>query len=188
MALIPNNVRAVLLSSAMTITLTMVAGEEGERTDAYPDIVGIPTICFGDTENVKLGQHATHEECLARLNKRISKLVPRVAALIKRPVGDQIIAAFSSFCDNVGIKGCSNSEAMRRIQTGDIRTGCDMLLNWTRAKDKRLALYSRRMRERALCLTGDDINNHRGIDFSRYQQPPQWFIERAASWGLKGKL
>lgn len=185
MALIPNNVKAVIFTGVMTITVTMVSSEEGERTSAYLDIVGIPTICYGDTENVSLGQKATHDECVTRLKNRLEKLIPRVAKIIGRPINNQTLSAITSFCDNVGINGCSSSDAMRRIRHGDIRAACDSLLNWTRAKEKRLALYNRRMRERALCLIGDDIEKGKSIDLNQYSEPPEWFRKRVTQWGLK---
>lgn len=188
MALIPSNVKNALFAGAITLTLTMVAGEEGEVNDAYLDIVGIPTICYGDTEGVVLGQYASHDQCVERLQRRINKLMPKVRSMIGTKVNEQVASSIASFCDNVGTQGCSSSETIRSIRRGDVRTGCDQLLNWTRAKDKRLALYHRRMRERALCLIGDDIAHGIDIDESRYRQPPQWFVDRVTRWGLREKL
>lgn len=188
MVQIPTPIKKSMFAGVITLTLTFVAGEEGVRNDAYLDIVGIPTICYGDTENVKIGQHASQDECVARLNTRIKKLIPTVSRIIGRSINEQSLAALSAFCDNVGINACRNSEAMKRVAAGDTRKGCDLLLNWTRAKDKRLALYGRRMRERALCLVGDDISHGLDANIDQYQKPPQWFVDRVGRWGLKARL
>lgn len=188
MALIPSNVRAVFFTGAITLTLTMVASEEGERNEAYLDIVGIPTICYGDTEGVEMGQTADHGQCVQRLRKRVNKLVPSVTKMLGPNANEQVVSSIASFCDNVGAAGCSGSDAVRRIRAGDVRGGCDALLNWTRAKNQRMALYKRRMRERAICLAGDDIAHGREVNLDAYQQPPEWFVKRVTQWGLRAKL
>lgn len=57
--------------AAIVLALPMVAHYEGLRTKAYLDAVGVPTICWGETENVKLGDVKTKEEC----DKMLSLLV-----------------------------------------------------------------------------------------------------------------
>ena len=39
--------------------IALVAGWEGLRTKAYLDAVKVPTVCFGETRGVKLGDSYT---------------------------------------------------------------------------------------------------------------------------------
>ena len=44
---------------------------EGVRLEAYLDSVGVPTICWGETEGVRLGMKKTLAECDAMLERRV---------------------------------------------------------------------------------------------------------------------
>lgn len=182
---LPPTVKNSIFAGVVTLTLAIVSSEEGVRYDAYLDIVGIPTICYGDTADVHLGQTASVEECSNRLISRLDQLFPKVRKALQVDVNDQVLAALSSFCDNVGLKGCTGSETFRYVNSGQVRLGCDALLNWTRAKNKRLALYKRRMRERMLCLIGDDVAHGMESNLDDYQTPPKWFTDKVKRWGLK---
>ena len=46
-------------TAAGLIAVGIVGGFEGLRTKAYRDVVGVPTICFGETRGVKMGDTAT---------------------------------------------------------------------------------------------------------------------------------
>ena len=174
---IPNNVKATVFCSAAAISAAFIPSEEGMRTEAYLDIVGIPTICMGDTEGVKLGQTTTVDDCNVRLNKRTEKLIPMVEKTVRIQLAGATIASLTAFCDNVGTKACMGSESFKAMRIGHIREGCDKLLNWSRAGKNRYALLGRRMRERALCLVGDDIQNGRAVDWRQYETVPVWFAK-----------
>ena len=45
------------------LTLSLISGFEGVRQAAYLDPVGVPTVCFGHTQGVMLGDTKTLEEC-----------------------------------------------------------------------------------------------------------------------------
>lgn len=49
--------------SWLALALTLLAGAEGLSTVAYRDPVGIPTLCFGYTRGVEMGDTATPEQC-----------------------------------------------------------------------------------------------------------------------------
>ena len=41
---------------------------ESVRNHVYLDLVGVPTICFGHTKGVSLGDHMTDAQCAALLS------------------------------------------------------------------------------------------------------------------------
>lgn len=49
----------------MDIAVPFIAGWDGKRNQAYRDIAGVVTICYGSTRGVQIGQHMTGAECLA---------------------------------------------------------------------------------------------------------------------------
>lgn len=51
------------IAGAVTLAIVLVAGFEGIRRTSYRDPVGIPTICYGHTQGVKLGQTKTQAKC-----------------------------------------------------------------------------------------------------------------------------
>ena len=138
---------------ALAMSIVLLSNFEGERVNAYFDPVGIPTICFGETENVTIRDSATHEECVAQLKKRANEMLTEVYQDVGF-VPDPTAAALVSFCYNVGPSNCRRSEAFRLIREGDEKRGCDALMNWQRAGSNRHLLKGRRQEERDLCITG----------------------------------
>ena len=54
---------AALLAAMVAVATPIYVGWEGSENKAYRDIVGVLTICSGDTRNVRPGQVATDAEC-----------------------------------------------------------------------------------------------------------------------------
>lgn len=137
------------------IALTMVAGFEGLRHAAYLDPVGIPTICFGETKGVRMGQRATLEQCQDMLAASLQLANRAVDDCIRVPLPDYRRAAVVSFTYNVGRDAMCGSTMARKLNAGDVHGGCDEMLRWTMAKGIRLpGLVTRRQKERNMCLVG----------------------------------
>ncbi|NHZ78454.1 glycoside hydrolase family protein [Massilia sp. CCM 8695] len=137
------------------IAVTLVGGFEGLRLAAYADPVGIPTICFGETKGVRLGQRATLAQCDAMLADSLAIANGAVDACIRAPLPDYRRAALVSFAYNVGQANLCGSTLARKMNAGDALGACDELLRWTLAKGIRLpGLVKRRQAERNLCLVG----------------------------------
>jgi len=123
---------------------------------AYADIVGVWTICDGDTKNVRPGMVETEAGCAKRLEQQ---LIAHAAPVLKCVPGlrgrDNQLAASVSFAYNVGVAGFCRSTAARRFNAGNWRGGCDAFLMWNKAGGRVVrGLTLRRERERALCLKG----------------------------------
>lgn len=142
-------------AGALAIAASLVAGAEGLRTAAYEDPVGVPTICFGETRGVKMGDSATVEQCRAMLAGRLVEFSTGVDRCMTRRVPDESYAAFLSFAYNVGTGSFCGSTLVRKANAGDLVGACNELPRWDRAKGIRLpGLTKRRQDERALCLKG----------------------------------
>lgn len=137
------------------IAVVVVGGFEGLRTVAYRDPVGIPTVCFGETLGVRMGDRYTVEECRAMLADRLVEFDAGIRPCLAQPVPDPTRAAFVSFAYNIGIGGFCKSIVARLWNNGDRVGACDALLRYVYAKGIKLpGLVKRRQQERALCLQG----------------------------------
>lgn len=147
--------RAATFGKIMVVALPLVAGAEGLRTVAYQDPVGIPTICFGETKGVKMGDTATPEQCREMLSGRLVEFSAEVDRCLKREVPPETYAAFLSFSYNAGPANFCSSTMARKANAGDLVGACNELPKWTKARGVELpGLVRRRQEERALCLKG----------------------------------
>lgn len=135
------------------IALTVVAGFEGLRQYAYLDPVGIPTICFGETKGVKMGDKATLEQCKGMLLDSLYEAHESVSRCVKVPMTESREAALVSFTYNVGGSAFCSSTLVRKLNVGDTVGACNELLRWNKSKGIVLpGLVNRRAEERKLCL------------------------------------
>jgi lysozyme len=125
---------------------------------AYADIVGVWTICDGDTLGVRPGMVETKAGCTARLERQLvnhARPVLNCVPGLRDPRRQNQLVASVSLAYNIGTAGFCRSTAARRFNAGDWRGGCDAMLMWNKAGGREVrGLVLRRERERALCLKG----------------------------------
>ena len=146
------------------VVVPLVGGFEGLRTVAYKDPVGIPTICYGEIEGVRLGDTATRAECDAMLGDRLAEFSAKIDRCLPANLPDEVHAAFLSAAYNIGARAFCNSSMKRRAWEGKVAEACDALLMWDKAtlagmKITLPGLTRRRAEERALCLSGLEIRS-----------------------------
>jgi lysozyme len=149
---------AVVGSLAATSLFATVPKEEGTEYKAYRDIVGVWTVCSGDTNDVHPGLIETPEGCRQRLETQLvahAKPVMACTPALSEPGRDYQRAAAVSLAYNIGVAAYCRSSADRDFDSGQWRAGCDAFLKWNRAGGRVVAgLTARRQRERAICLRG----------------------------------
>lgn len=141
------------------IAVALVGGFEGLRTTAYRDVVGVPTICYGETKNVQMGDRFTKTECDQMLADRLQEFNDGVNKCLKVDVPDKVRAAFVSLAYNIGVAGFCSSTTLRRANAGDLVAACMAMTRWNKAtvngKLREVhGLTVRRGAERDLCLEG----------------------------------
>lgn len=137
------------------IAVTCVSGFEGLRQLAYSDPVGIPTICFGETIGVQLGQRATLDECHGMLADSLEIANRSVERCVSVPMTPERQAALVSFTYNVGGGAFCGSTLVRKLNAGQTYAACGELLRWTMARGITLpGLVKRRQAEREMCIKG----------------------------------
>jgi len=129
-----------------------------EYRQAYADIVGVWTICDGDTRNVRPGMVETREGCTARLERQLvahARPVLQCVPGLGSPGRENQLVASVSLAYNIGTGGFCRSTVARRFNAGNWRGGCDAMMMWNKAGGREVrGLTLRRQRERALCLRG----------------------------------
>lgn len=142
--------------AALATLVVLVGGFEGLRTTAYRDPVGIPTICFGETRNVHMGDQYTVDQCKTMLGDRLVEFSDGIDRCLTAPISDHAYMAFVSFAYNVGTGAFCNSTLVKLANAGDLQGACDQLPRWNKAGGKVLqGLVTRRAKEREICLTPD---------------------------------
>lgn len=139
---------------ATTMSTDIIAKWEGRRLDPYRDVVGIWTVCYGETR-VPMRRY-TPKECKALLTKGVTEFQKGVLkctpGLEGRPYQ---LAAATSLSYNIGVSAYCKSTAARRFNAGDWKGGCEAFRMWRFAGGRELrGLINRRADEVKLCLTG----------------------------------
>lgn len=142
-------------AAVFAVLVAFVAGWEGLRTSAYLDVVSVPTICFGETRGVKMGDTATVAQCKEMLGDGLIEFAAGVDRCLTYRVPDKSYAAFVSLAYNIGTGAFCRSTLVRKANAGDIVGACNELPKWNRAGGKVVrGLSNRRAAERELCLEG----------------------------------
>lgn len=144
--------KARIAALGLGTCLVLVGSFEGLRTVAYKDPVGIPTICYGSTAGVKMGQTATRAQCEELLGEELLEAHDAMAACVKVPLSPNERSAYTSFTYNVGGLAFCRSTLVRKLNAGDHRGACAELSRWNKARGIVLpGLTRRRAAERQLC-------------------------------------
>lgn len=145
---------ATVGATAAALLVGMVATWEGKRNDPYRDIVGVNTVCYGETR-VAMRRY-TDAECRAMLSDALAgfakPVLERNPELRGRP---EQLAAATSLSYNIGQAAYNRSTVAKRFSAGRWREACDGFLAWRFAGGREVkGLLNRRKAERELCLRG----------------------------------
>jgi len=150
----------VSVDGFLRTAVPLVMKWEGKRNEAYRDLVGIWTICYGETRGVKQGDFKTDAECEAMLKRGLITYRNGLHKYFTLETKQERLtperdAAYVSLAWNVGIRGAGRSTATRRLNAGDIAGGCEAITWWNRAGARVVrGLVRRRADEYRLCMKG----------------------------------
>jgi len=151
-------VGAVGVAAAAILSPFVSGWESGgkQHLTAYQDIVGVWTLCDGETLGVKKGDTDTAEGCAIRLDTRLAGFAQEVAKCTPSLRGkDEMWASATSLAYNIGTGAYCKSTVDRQFDAGNLRAACDAYLMWNKAGGRVVqGLANRRAAERALCLKG----------------------------------
>lgn len=177
----------------------VVAPWEGKENAAYKDMVGVVTVCYGQTKGVKMGDVFTDEECEKDLASELTKYHAGMKKHVKVDLSPQEEIAYTSFVWNLGETNFKNSSLLQKLNAGDREGACKGLMAWnkvtvpdlktaqtyrnrgescTRKKDGKYSctvkgLTNRRSHEMNVCLKKDSEVNEALRQFNVAQNAPE---------------
>ena len=131
--------------------IDIVKEAEGLRLSAYLCPAGIPTIGYGHTKGVKLGDTCTKEQAEKWLENDFFTAKQEVKAVVKVPLRENQLDALASFVFNLGVRKLTQSTLLKKLNAGDYSGAAAEFDKWVFAgKVKLNGLIKRRAKERKL--------------------------------------
>lgn len=147
------NRKAAAGLAASAAIIAAIATNEGFRSKAYQDVVGVWTIGYGETKNVKPGDVTTKERAMVKLGESVNAHTKGMVACIKVPISQNEFDAYASFTYNVGVGAFCRSTLARLLNEKKYAQACQELLKWDYAGGKKWpGLTRRRKEEYAICM------------------------------------
>lgn len=158
-----NTLAALTLSAAALVGLVM---QEGYTDRAVIPVKGdVPTIGFGTTGGVKMGDTITPPKALARALTDVQKFEGALKQCVTVPLHQHEYDAFVVFSYNVGSAAFCRSGIVKKLNAGDYPGACREILRWTYFQGKNCAapenarlcggLAKRRQEEYRQCMGGE---------------------------------
>ena len=143
--------------AALTLSAAAIVGiavHESYRSDAYIPVAGdVPTIGFGSTSNVKMGDKITVDRALVRLLNDASSFERAVKRCAPVPMYQYEFDAYVSLTYNIGEGAFCRSTLTKKLNQLDYAGACKEILRWDKFKGNPLAgLTKRRQEEYRKCI------------------------------------
>lgn len=131
--------------------LDLIKQFEGLYLKAYRCPAGVPTIGYGHTAGVAMGQTITQQQADDYLRRDVRQFERAVARLVTVPLTQGQFDALVSFAFNLGEGALAQSTLLRMLNAGDYAGAAAQFDRWNKAGGRVLpGLVRRRAAERAL--------------------------------------
>lgn len=138
------------------LSYDLIKNWEKCKLEAYEDVVGIWTIGWGHTKNVKEGDTCTQEQADKWLQEDLYWCHQALNIGVQVPLTHNQREALISFIYNVGGPAFLKSTLLKRLNAGDYLDAANELLKWNKARGQVIqGLKNRRAAERTVFLTED---------------------------------
>lgn len=144
-------------AAVMVAAVALIGGWEGLRTVAYRDVIGVPTVCFGETRGVEMGDKYTVDECKVMLGDALAEFETGMRRCLTSPdtIPAKPYVAFLSLSYNIGTGAFCRSTVVKKANARDYKGACEAISAWNRAGGRVIpGLVNRRADERRICLEG----------------------------------
>lgn len=131
--------------------LELIKSFEGCRLEAYICPAGVPTIGYGHTHGVRLGQIISQKQADDLLLEDLDQFVKAVNRLVIVPLNQNQFDALVSFVFNIGIGAFTSSTLLRLLNQRAYNEAADQFKRWNKGGGKVLkGLVRRRQAEEDL--------------------------------------
>ena len=143
--------------AALTLSATALIAivyHEGYRENAYIPVAGdVPTIGYGTTKGVKLGDKTDPLSALSTAHRDIKTFEGAIKSCVKVPLYQWEYDAYTSLAYNIGGSAFCNSTLVRMLNAGRYEDACKQILRWDKFQGKPLVgLTKRRNEEYKRCM------------------------------------
>jgi lysozyme len=149
--------KARIFISALTLSASALVGmavHEGYREAAYRPVPGdVPTIGFGTTQGVQMGDRIEPVQALVRKLADVQKFEGALKQCVRVPLHQHEYDAFISLAYNIGPAAFCASTLVQRLNAGEYAAACAEILRWDKFQGQPLrGLTLRRQQEHRQCL------------------------------------
>ena len=147
-------VRIAISALALSASaLVGIAVHEGYSPVAYRPVPGdVPTIGFGTTDGVKMGDRTDPVQALTRKLADVQRFEGALRQCVRVPLHQHEYDAYLSLAYNIGPGAFCGSTLVRRLNAGDYAGACAEILRWDRFQGQPLrGLTLRRQAEHRQC-------------------------------------
>jgi lysozyme len=143
-------IAGIVLSASALVGIIM---HEGYSDTAITPVPGdVPTIGFGTTGGVKMGDRITPPRAVARALTDIQKFEGAVKQCVKVPLAQNEYDAYISLSYNIGATAFCRSTLVKKLNALDYAGACLEVLKWDKFKGQPLrGLTIRRQAEYKQC-------------------------------------
>jgi lysozyme len=149
--------RTTVAALALSATaLVSIAVHESYRGEAYIPIPGdVPTIGFGTTKGVKMGDKIDPVTALKRKVEDVAQFEGALKQCVKVPLHQYEYDAYISLAYNIGSSAFCKSTLVRYLNEGKYDLACREILRWNKANGRVVqGLVNRREAEHKKCIGG----------------------------------
>lgn len=144
-------IASLALSAAALVGITL---KEGYTDQAIIPVPGdVPTLGFGTTDGVKMGDRTTPPQALARKLSDVQKFEGAIRQCVRVPLHQHEYDAYVSLAYNIGSSAFCTSTLVRLLNLEQYEDACRQILRWDRFKGQPLrGLTIRRQSEFSQCM------------------------------------
>lgn len=147
-----NRIQVASLALSASALVGIVLNEGYSDRAIIPVPGDIPTIGFGTTDGVKMGDRITPPKALQRALSDVSKYEGALKRCVTAPLYQYEYDAYLSLSYNIGSGAFCNSTLVRKLNAQDYAGACMEILKWDKFKGAALpGLSDRRKQEFKLC-------------------------------------
>jgi lysozyme len=123
-----------IMVAALTLSATALVGravQEGYTDEAVIPVPGdVPTLGFGTTQGVKLGDKTTPVKALQRAYADMQTYEGAIKRCVTAPLHQAEYDAYAELAYNIGPTAFCGSTLVKRLNAQEYRAACDQILVW----------------------------------------------------------
>ena len=136
--------------------ISLIKKFEGCKLEAYLDAVDVPTIAYGRTKDVKIGDICTQQQAEDWLEEELVEYEGYVNEAVKVELTQPQFDSLVSWTYNLGPSNLNRSSMLRVLNTSDYDNVPEQIMRWNKAGGRVLAGLVRRREAEAEMFKGND--------------------------------